>query len=135
MSLKEMQSLINAPTISAESLMRCALGIRITEIAVYCALQSSEPSSVQEIALRLGKSRPTTQRLLQNLVKKELATREERLIGLGGYKYCYSAIPAERMQVVIAQKLEKWYLKMLHELESLPEKIEELQKKCTQPPG
>lgn len=129
-----MQSLINTPNISAEALMRCALGIRITEMTTYCALLSHEPLSVQDIALRLGKSRPTTQRLLQNLVEKELAIREERLIGLGGYKYCYSAVTPEKMQVVITQKLEKWYQKMLQELENLPAKIEEFREKCTKHP-
>jgi predicted transcriptional regulator len=74
----------------------------------------------------MNKSRSTAQRLLQNLVEKGLATREEQLIGLGGYKYVYRAVSSQRLKEVVANTLEKWYSRMLSELEDLPEKIDEL---------
>lgn len=130
MSLKDMQSLINMPNITADALLRCALGIRVTEIETYCMLLDETPLNVQEVARRVGKSRSNVQRLLQNLVEKGLATRQEELMGLGGYKYYYSAVSPEKMRRAITERLEEWYQRMLHELEDLPHKIKELRIKC-----
>ena len=110
--------------------MRCALGVRTSEIEAYCALIASGPTSVLEVAQSLGKSRPTAQRLLQNLVEKGLAVREERLIGLGGYLYVYIPVPPESMKATIEETLELWYRRMLSELERLPEKLEEMGRSC-----
>ena len=52
-----------------------------------------------------------------------MATREEELIGLGGYKYVYKPIPPERLRWTISMNLEQWYNKMQTELEAFPEKI------------
>ena len=101
MSLKELQSLMATPDMGADEIMRCALGVRTTEMEAYCAIVSGGASTVQEVAERLGKSRSTSQRLLQNLVDKGLARREERLIGLGGYKYVYTPVPRERMKEAV----------------------------------
>ncbi len=130
MSLKDLQSLITIPTMGADAIMKCALGIRTTEIEAYCALVTGGPTSAQGAADRLGKSRPTAQRLLQSLVEKGLAVREERLIGLGGYQYIYRAVPPERMRVAIEETLRQWYERMISELEGLPEKLEEIGKSC-----
>jgi predicted transcriptional regulator len=130
MSLKDMQSIINMPNITADALLRCALGIRVTEIETYCMLLNETPLNVQEVAQRIGKSRSNVQRLLQNLVEKGLATRQEELMGLGGYKYYYSAVSPEKMKEAITERLEEWYQRMLHELEDLPQKIKELRIKC-----
>jgi predicted transcriptional regulator len=126
MSLGELQSLINAPDLGADDLMRCALGVKTAEVEAYCALSGLGKTTVQEVAERLDKSRPTTQRLLQSLVEKGLATREEELIGLGGYKYVYSAVPPERLKVSIRGMLDRWYEKMVKELDDLPSKVEEM---------
>jgi len=130
MSLKDMQSLINMPDITADALLRCALGIRGSEIETYCMLLGETPLNVQEVAQRIGKSRSNVQRLLQNLVEKGLAIRQEELMGLGGYKYYYSAVSPEKMKEAIADRLDEWYQRMLHELENLPQKIKELRTKC-----
>ena len=126
MSLRELQSLINAPELGADELMRCALGVKTAEVEAYCALSGLGKTTVQEVADRLDKSRPTTQRLLQSLVEKGLATREEELIGLGGYKYVYSAVAPEKLKASIRGMLDRWYGKMVEELEGLPTKIEEM---------
>jgi predicted transcriptional regulator len=126
MSLRELQSLINAPSLGADDLMRCTLGVKTSEVEAYCALSGLGKTTVQEVADRLDKSRPTTQRLLQSLVEKGLATRNEELIGVGGYKYEYIAVPPERLKVSIREMLDRWYGKMVVELEGLPSKIEEM---------
>jgi len=126
MSLRELQSIINAPDLGADDLMRCTLGIKTAEVEVYCALSGLGKTTVQDVAARLDKSRPTTQRLLQSLVEKGLATREEELIGLGGYKFVYTAVPPEKLKASIRSMLDKWYGKMVEELETLPQKIEEM---------
>jgi predicted transcriptional regulator len=61
-------------------------------------------------------------------VEKGLATREEELIGLGGYKYVYKPISPERLKETISKNLDTWYEKMQTELEDFPEKI--LQVNC-----
>ena len=126
MSLKEIQSILNAPEIGPEELIKCALGIKTTEIQAYCALVNLGPVTIQEATDRLSRSRSTVQRLLQNLVEKGLATREEELIGLGGYKYIYRSVPPERLKDSIRDTLDRWHQRMLSELDDLPEKIKEI---------
>jgi predicted transcriptional regulator len=126
MSLREIQSILNAPEIGPEELIKCALGIKTTEIQAYCVLVNQGPVTIQDATERLSKSRSTAQRLLQNLVEKGLATREEELIGLGGYKFIYRAVPPERLRDSIRETLDRWYDRMLGELEGLPEKIAEM---------
>jgi len=126
MSLKEIQSILNAPEIGPEELIKCALGIKTTEIQAYCVLVNQGPVTIQDATERLSKSRSTAQRLLQNLVEKGLATREEELIGLGGYKYVYRAVPPERLKESIRDTLDRWYRRMLDELDDLPQKITEI---------
>ncbi len=135
MSLKELQSLITTPDIGADEIMRCALGVRTTEMEAYCAIVSGGASTVQEVAERLGKSRSTAQRLLLNLVEKGLAAREERLIGLGGYQYVYRAVPPERMRAAIEENLKLWYERMLSELDRLPAELEEMGQRCLRRAG
>jgi len=126
MSLREIQSILNAPQIGPEELMRCALGIKTTEIRAYCVLVAKGPITIQEATEFMGKSRSTAQRLLQNLVEKGLAIREEELIGLGGYKFLYKSIPPETLKASIRNALDRWYEKMVSELDDLPEKIAEI---------
>jgi len=115
-----------APNLGADDLMRCTLGVKMTEVEAYYALSGLGLTNVQEVAERLGKSRTTTQRLMHSLVENGLATREEELIGLGGYKFVYRAVPPERLKVSIREMLDKWYDRMVKELNDLPTKIEEM---------
>jgi predicted transcriptional regulator len=115
---------------NAEAIMKCALGVRMTEMEVYCALVTVGPSSVQQVAEKIGKSRPTAQRLLQNLVDKGLAIREERLIGLGGYQYVYSAVSPEVMKEAVRVTIEKWYQRMMNEIDNLPTRLDEMGQRC-----
>ena len=114
----------------ADEIMKCALGVRTTEVEAYCALATRGPATVLEIAGLLGKSRSTSQRLLQNLVDKGLASREEKLIGLGGYQYRYVAVSPELMKKTVKRTLDIWYERMLKELDRLPNKLEEMSKQC-----
>ncbi|OGD48356.1 hypothetical protein A3K69_03960 [Candidatus Bathyarchaeota archaeon RBG_16_57_9] len=126
MSLREIQSILNAPEIGPEELIKCALGIKTTEIRAYCVLVNLGPVTIQDATGHLSKSRSTAQRLFQNLVEKGLATREEELIGLGGYKYIYRAVPPERLRESIRDTLDRWYRRMMVELDDLPVKIKEM---------
>jgi predicted transcriptional regulator len=123
MSLIDIMNILNSKEVTPQDLLKCALGIKRTEIQAYCVLVNKGPITIQEATDFLGKSRSTAQRLLQNLVEKGLATREEELIGLGGYKYVYKPIPPERLRWTISMNLEQWYNKMQMELEEFPEKI------------
>ena len=123
MSLIDIMNILNTEEITPQEIIKCALGIKRTEIQAYCVLVNKGPITIQEDTDFMGKSRSTSQRLLQNLVEKGLATREEELIGLGGYKYVYKPIPPERLKETIAKNLESWYNKMLTELEDFPEKL------------
>ena len=126
MSLREIQSILNAPEIGPEELIKCALGMKTTEIQAYCALVNTGSITVQDATDLLDKSRSTAQRLLQNLVEKGLATREEELIGLGGYKYIYRAVPPERLKHSIRETLDRWHERMISELDELPQRIAEM---------
>jgi predicted transcriptional regulator len=126
MSLIGIQNILNAQEITPQELMKCALGIKRTEIQAYCVLVNKGPVTIQEATDYLGKSRSTAQRLLQNIVEKGLATREEELIGLGGYKFVYKPIPPERLKEYISKNLDSWYKRMLEELEYLPERISQI---------
>ena len=126
MSLKEIQSILHATNLGPDEIIKCALGVKQTEIQAYCLLVNRGPLGIQEASEHLKKSRSTAQRLLQNLVEKGLATREEELIGLGGYKYLYRAVPPDRLKDSITEILERWFKRMMEELEDLPQKIEEI---------
>jgi predicted transcriptional regulator len=121
--LIDIQNIINAQLVSPQELIKCTLGIKPTEIQAYCLLVNKGPVTIQEAADYLGKSRSTAQRILQNIVEKGLATREEELIGLGGYKYVYKPISPERLKETISKNLDSWYNRMQEELAYLPEKI------------
>ena len=123
MGLMDIQNIINAQQISPQELIKCTLGIKPTEIQAYCVLVNKGPVTIQEASDYLGKSRSTAQRLLQNIVEKGLASREEELIGLGGYKYVYKPISPERLKKTISKNLDSWYNRMQEELANLPEKI------------
>jgi len=126
MSLIDILNLLNRDQLSPQEIIKCTLGIKSTEIQAYCILANKGPVTIQEATQILGKSRSTAQRLLQNLVEKGLATREEELIGLGGYKYMYKPVPPERIKWTIQMNLDQWYNKMQTELESFPEKIKQI---------
>jgi predicted transcriptional regulator len=126
MSLREIQKIVNASEVRPEELIKCALGVKTTEIQAYCVLVNKGPITIQEASDVMGKSRSTAQRLLQNLVEKGLATRDEELIGLGGYKFIYKPVPPERLRNSIEDTLERWYKRMIRELDYLPQKIIEL---------
>jgi predicted transcriptional regulator len=121
--LIDIQNIIKAQNVSPQELIKCTLGIKSTEIQAYCVLVNKGPITIQEATDYLGKSRSTAQRLLQNIVEKGLATREEELIGLGGYKYVYKPISPERLKETISKNLDSWYNRMQEELAYLPEKI------------
>jgi predicted transcriptional regulator len=123
MSLIDIMNILNTEEINPQEIIKCALGIKRTEIQAYCVLVNKGPITIAEATDFLGKSRSTAQRLLQNLVEKGLATREEELIGLGGYKYVYKPITPERLKENISKNLDLWYQKMKSELEDFPEKI------------
>jgi len=112
MSLREIQSILNAPEVGPEELIKCALGVKTTEIQAYCALVNAGPQTVQDASDTLDKSRSTAQRLLQNLVEKGLATREEEL--------------PERLRESIRGTLDRWYERMTSELDYLPQRIAEM---------
>ena len=126
MSLREIQNILNSQSIGPEELMRCALGIKTTEIRAYCILVNKGPITIQEATEFMKKSRSTAQRLLQNLVEKGLAIRDEELSGLGGYKFIYRPVPPEMLKASIKDALDRWYKKMIEELDDLPEKIAKL---------
>ena len=123
MSFVDIMNILNTEEITPQEIIKCALGIKRTEIEVYCILVNKGPVTIQIATDFLGKSRSTAQRLLQNLVEKGLATREEELIGLGGYKYVYKPIPPMRLKEIISKNLNSWYQKMMLELDDFPEKI------------
>jgi len=126
MSIIDIMNLLNRDQLTPQEIIKCTLGIKSTEIQAYCILANKGPVTIQEATKILRKSRSTAQRLLQNLVEKGLATREEELIGLGGYRYVYKPVPPERIKWTIQMNLEQWYNKMQTELESFPEKIKQI---------
>ncbi len=62
MSLREIQSILNAPEIGPEELIKCALGIKTTEIRAYCVLVNQGPSPYRtpRSASRTPSGRPLT---------------------------------------------------------------------------
>ena len=123
MSFIDIMNIINTQQITPQEIIKCVLGIKRAEIQAYCILVNKGPITIQDASNLLGKSRSTAQRLLQNIVEKGLATREEELIGLGGYKYLYKPIPPERLKNTISKNLDLWYEKMKSELEDFSKKI------------
>ncbi len=122
----EVFNIVNAETVSAQTLLKCTLGIRPIEIKAYCLLLQRGPCTVQEASRLLNRSRSATQRILLSLVEKGLAVREEELIGLGGYKYVYRSAPVGRLKAEILKNLEEWYGRMLVEVGRLDESLRDV---------
>ena len=76
MSLLDIMNLLNREELSPQEIIRCTLGIKHTEIQAYCLLANKGPITIQDATDMLGKSRSTSQRLLQNLVEKGLASEK-----------------------------------------------------------
>jgi len=123
LSLKEMPSLLAKAKLTAADVMRCALGLRAAELEAYLLLAKQQSVTAKEMAGLLHRSRPTAQRLLQDLVSKGLATRQESLIGRGGYIYRYQAVPPETVKALVREMLEKWHRRLLAYLDRLPEEL------------
>jgi len=123
MSLEEMHSYLVAPEIEPKQLLRCALAVRSSEIQAYFALLGGKRVRVEDMARKLGKSRATAQRLLQDLVSKGLAIRAESFIGRGGYLYEYRAVPPEKVKETMKRIIDEWYEKMVSFLEEFPRAV------------
>lgn len=115
-----MKSQILMPHIGPKELMKCALSLRRGEIEAYISLLEVKEATVQEVAQKVRKSRPTTQRCLQDLVGKSLAVREEAPIGRGGYEYRYSAISPEVVRDMIEANIDAWHKKMKEYIRKFP---------------
>ena len=124
MTLEEMRSYLVAPEIEPRQLLRCALAVRSSEIQAYFALLSEKRVRVEDMARKLGKSRATAQRLLQDLVSKGLAIRAESFIGRGGYLYEYRAVPPEKVKKAMKRIIDEWYEKMVRFLEEFPRAVQ-----------
>lgn len=101
--------------------MRCALGIGQAELEAYVLLARREHATAQEMSVLLGRSRPTAQRLLQALVAKGLAAREQNLIGRGGYVYYYRVVTPENVRALIREAVERSYRRAIEYVEKLPD--------------
>ncbi|RLI90782.1 MAG: TrmB family transcriptional regulator, partial [Candidatus Altiarchaeales archaeon] len=90
-------------------LAKCALGLQDVELQAYIALLRRGRMTVKELTKVLGKSRPTVQRAVKNLVNRGLAVRKEGIISRGGYYYIYEAAPPEKVKMMIKAKLDEYY--------------------------
>jgi len=100
-----------------KELAKCTLGLQDVELQVYLTLLRGGRMTVRELANVIGKSRPTIQRAVKNLVNRGLALRKEGIIDRGGYYYIYEAAPPDKIKNIIKAKLEDYYQKVLQILE------------------
>ncbi|MFX0097282.1 MAG: helix-turn-helix domain-containing protein [Candidatus Hodarchaeota archaeon] len=124
MRINDIKSQITSGNVEIEDLLKCVLAINSSEIEAYSTLlKENKFVTVHRMAKLLKKSRPTAQRLLQNLISKGLALRKEILIDRGGRHYGYKAIPREQVKERIREALSQWYTSAL---KGLDESLEEI---------
>ncbi|TFG14982.1 transcriptional regulator [Candidatus Thorarchaeota archaeon] len=89
-------------------LLCCAFGLRSSETDAYFSLLS-EAETVEEVASKIGRDRSTTQKILGDLFKKGLVTRDTKYFDRGGYYYVYKAISTAEVREAILKHLDEWY--------------------------
>jgi len=112
-----MRSRALSQRLAFRDLAKCALGIQEAELRAYLMLLKGGPSTVQRIARAMRRSRPTAQRVLNNLVAKGLATRSDSALRGGGRLYSYEAVPLERVKAMIRSVVDEWYERFIAVLE------------------
>lgn len=124
MKIEDIKSQITSGIVDFEDLLKCVIALSASEIEAYnTLLKEGSFITVYKMAKLMKKSRPTAQRLLQNLASKGLALRKETLIDRGGRQYYYKAIPRQQVKERIRQALTKWYSSALKRLEESREEI------------
>lgn len=112
-----MRSQALSQRIGFRDLAKCALGVQEAELRAYLMLLKGGPLTVQQVAKGMRRSRPTAQRILNNLVAKGLAARSESILRGGGRLYSYEAVPLERVKAMIRAIVDEWYEKFIAVLE------------------
>jgi predicted transcriptional regulator len=121
--LKSLTNFIASDKPDAEDVLMCVLGLRRIEVKAYFELLKLGSADVKTVSKTLKRSRPTTQRVLQDLVLKGLATRKQIVIGKGGYRYEYQPIPVNKLTEKVETKLKDLSAKMIQSINELYQKI------------
>jgi len=117
MDPKEIFNQLIMPEFSMKCVAACTLGLQETEMEAYITLLKNGPMTVQELAEKIGKSRPTSQRILLNLMNKGAAYRKKYPYLKGGYAYVYEAVSLEILKKIIIEKIKKWCKKAIETIE------------------
>lgn len=124
MKIEDIKSQITSGTVDFEDLLKRVIALSASEIETYnTLLKGGNFITVHKMAKLLKKSRPTAQRLLQNLASKGLALRKEMLIDRGGRQYYYKATPRQQIKERIRQALTLRYNNALKRLEEPREEV------------
>ncbi len=116
--MREIRSQALSGRLGFGDLAKCALGIQETELRAYLMLLKGGPLTVQQVARGMRRSRPTAQRILNNLVAKGLAARSDSALRGGGRLYRYEAVPLDRVKAMIRGIIDEWYGRFIAALEA-----------------
>ncbi|MHA1238867.1 MAG: helix-turn-helix domain-containing protein [Candidatus Odinarchaeia archaeon] len=117
MSVKDIFNQLIMPEFDLKCVASCTLGLQETEMETYITLLKNGPLTVQQLAKKINKSRPTAQRILMQLMSKEIVYRRKYPYLNGGYTYIYEAIPLEDMKKKIIERIKKWCSKAIKVIE------------------
>ncbi len=124
MDMKEVFQHLSMPDLNISCLASCTLGLKEYELEAYLTILKKGAMTVSELAENINKSRPSTQRILGQLLAKGLVYRKRTVFLKGGYVYYYNAIPAEKFREKMLKNLEEWYKRSVEVIKKMPIELE-----------
>jgi len=91
---------------TCEDILCCLFNLRSFEIDIFYRLATSGPSSVDEIAEKIGKDRTTVHRILSKLTNAGLCYRETVALREGGYYHIYFTSKPEEIKNECKRRLD-----------------------------
>ncbi|MHA1409444.1 MAG: helix-turn-helix domain-containing protein [Candidatus Odinarchaeia archaeon] len=112
------------PDLSISCMALCTLGLQEYELESYIILLKEGPMTVNELKTKIKKSRATAQRIVSQLMSKEIVYRRRKTFLNGGYVYQYYAIPLEKFKEKMKKNLTEWFNKSINVIERITDPIE-----------
>ncbi|MCD6590040.1 MarR family transcriptional regulator [Candidatus Woesearchaeota archaeon] len=94
--------------ISLEDVFTCSFGISKQAYRLLMEIAKYKEVTVKELARKTRKDRTTIQKLLRELLEKNLVVRRQVNLDKGGYRYYYSIRNKEELKRKIKMLIHEW---------------------------
>lgn len=113
-------SILTKSDATCEDLLICLFNLTLVESDIFYELASKGPSSLDDLAKRLGRDRTSIHRCLSKLVSVGLCYKESRTLKDGGYYHVYTAVELPKIKTQAKMKADE----LTRSLQRLVENLE-----------